>query len=594
MDLIYQNPFRVLGLPVTATDREIVKCISDLSIFMEMGKTKELDCDYFFPIKPYRTLESIYDASQKIEQPNNKLFYALFWFWENPTNTIDEMAFEELRKGNVDKAIQFWKKATENGVTTKNSSNHKNLSVLYLGLSFENGKLNKAMFLKSVSLSGRFLSNNHFEEFMKLIIGSKHSIDPLEIINSYVDEIISLAKPHLDKNGGLKTKELIKSFVSYPNEIKNVILDKFIGKYIRNIERQIKIAESRREENVIDANKIGFELLKKTIEDLKYLNSVLSKSDLEYQLIADKLAEEIVQCSICYFNRFRDTELDPGDDALKLAQFAKRIAVGERINKRIDEGMPIIQKYVDDKPKRIKLKPVKKEIDCIYEELENLPSPGSISHYTYPIVAKKFLFNCEKQLEVIKNTLGRTDNDYLQICDLVINNALGICTFYLNTMAKTSEVLIGEKKRRYLIEAFVRVRPLFDTIGRLDMTSTTRQRYIELCTSLGLISTSAKSLSGETSQKVSTGGSVNKVPESSGNCYIATMVYGSYNSPEVRVLRRFRDETLKQSEIGRKFIQIYYKYSPLLANKTKNIKVIHFIFKLFLNRLVTYLRAKYE
>ena len=43
MDLIYQNPFRVLGLPVTATEREIAKSISDLSIFTEMGKNKTFD-----------------------------------------------------------------------------------------------------------------------------------------------------------------------------------------------------------------------------------------------------------------------------------------------------------------------------------------------------------------------------------------------------------------------------------------------------------------------------------------------------------------------------------------------------------------------
>ena len=54
MDLIYQNPFRVLGIPVTATDREIVKQISDMAIYAEMGKPIEYDSDNFFSIKPNR------------------------------------------------------------------------------------------------------------------------------------------------------------------------------------------------------------------------------------------------------------------------------------------------------------------------------------------------------------------------------------------------------------------------------------------------------------------------------------------------------------------------------------------------------------
>jgi len=591
---IYHNPFRVLGLPITATDREIAKRISDLTIYMEMGKTKEFDFDQFFPIRPNRTKESIYDASQKIEQPDNKLFYSLFWFWENSANTIDEMAFEELKNGNVDKAIQFWEKATNNSITTQNSSNLKNLAVLFLGLSFKNGDLDRTQFLKSINLSGNFYSSCDFEEFINLLIGHKHSIDPQEIIGSYVDEIISLARPHLDTSNGLKTKELIKSFSSYPEEVQNSILDKFIGKYILNIERQIEIAESRCEENASEANIAGFEIYEKTKEDLNYLKTILSESDFEFQLVADKLADQIIDCSICYFNKFRDSEPDPGDDALELAQYAKQIAVGERINQRIDEGMPILQEYVDDKPQRNKLKPVKREIDCIYKEIKKLQSIDSVSHYSYPSVAKTFLLNCEIRLDVIKNTLGHTDSDYLEICDLVAGNAIGISTAYLNTMATASDALSGDKKRLYLKDALASIRPMLETIGHLDMPPLTRKRYDELCTNLGLKPTSAKPSSSKRSHELSTKEDLKQSSESTGGCYIATMVYGSYNAPEVMVLRRFRDEVLQQSAIGRKLVQVYYKYSPSFVKKTKNLKRMHIVFKTILYPLVNYLKAKDE
>ena len=48
-------------------------------------------------------------------------------------------------------------------------------------------------------------------------------------------------------------------------------------------------------------------------------------------------------------------------------------------------------------------------------------------------------------------------------------------------------------------------------------------------------------------------------------CYIATAVYGSYDCPEVWVLRRFRDDTLYISRPGRAFIKCYYKISPFLV-----------------------------
>ena len=199
MDLIYQNPFRILGIPVTATEKEIAKQIGDMAIYADMGKPVEYDSDNFFSVKPNRNTDSIQEAKQKIDQPNNKLFYSLFWLWENSNNTIDEMAFEELKNGNVEKAIEFWEREIKNGITAQNKSNYKNLSVLRLGLSVQNGKLDKNLFINSLSLSGEFLANGHFEEFSKQVLGARHSVNLLETTNHYVDEIISVVKPHLAK-----------------------------------------------------------------------------------------------------------------------------------------------------------------------------------------------------------------------------------------------------------------------------------------------------------------------------------------------------------------------------------------------------------
>ena len=50
-----------------------------------------------------------------------------------------------------------------------------------------------------------------------------------------------------------------------------------------------------------------------------------------------------------------------------------------------------------------------------------------------------------------------------------------------------------------------------------------------------------------------------------GGCYIATSVYGSYDSPEVWTLRHFRDDVLGQTWYGRLFIKAYYATSPTLV-----------------------------
>ena len=56
-------------------------------------------------------------------------------------------------------------------------------------------------------------------------------------------------------------------------------------------------------------------------------------------------------------------------------------------------------------------------------------------------------------------------------------------------------------------------------------------------------------------------------PQSTGGCYIATCVYGSYDCPEVWTLRRFRDDYLKRFAVGRLFIRAYYAVSPHVVSK---------------------------
>ena len=77
-----------------------------------------------------------------------------------------------------------------------------------------------------------------------------------------------------------------------------------------------------------------------------------------------------------------------------------------------------------------------------------------------------------------------------------------------------------------------------------------------------------------------------KSPVSSGGCYIATCVYGSYDCPEVWTLRRYRDNSLSASWFGRQFIQIYYAVSPKLVELFGDRKWFSDFWKPVLNKLV--------
>ncbi len=74
-------------------------------------------------------------------------------------------------------------------------------------------------------------------------------------------------------------------------------------------------------------------------------------------------------------------------------------------------------------------------------------------------------------------------------------------------------------------------------------------------------------------------------------CYIATCVYGSYDCPPVWTLRRYRDDVLDSTWLGKKFIRMYYSISPVLVRFFGKTWVFKAFFKRILDELVKKLQT---
>ena len=111
MDLVLRNPFRVLGLPVTASSREIAKRVSDLEMFAELGKDKTYPHDFPDLGVLDRSMEAIKDAARRIELPEMRVFHSFFWFRDG--DTVDELAFECLTNFELLETDGVWTKQFE-------------------------------------------------------------------------------------------------------------------------------------------------------------------------------------------------------------------------------------------------------------------------------------------------------------------------------------------------------------------------------------------------------------------------------------------------------------------------------------------------
>jgi hypothetical protein len=131
MKLIHHNPFRVAGILSNASERELQKQKTRTKAFTKVGKEIKSDYDFHILENLIRTEESINKAFSDIQQNQNKVNHALFWFIN--TSPYDNTALEYLKNGDAEKAVEIWDKVTHNKIiNSKNFSAFNNLGTYKL------------------------------------------------------------------------------------------------------------------------------------------------------------------------------------------------------------------------------------------------------------------------------------------------------------------------------------------------------------------------------------------------------------------------------------------------------------------------------
>nr|MBU1328372.1 alpha/beta fold hydrolase [Candidatus Omnitrophota bacterium] len=76
-----------------------------------------------------------------------------------------------------------------------------------------------------------------------------------------------------------------------------------------------------------------------------------------------------------------------------------------------------------------------------------------------------------------------------------------------------------------------------------------------------------------------------------GSCFIATAAFGSTDAKEVVALREFRDQCLLKSKLGKEFVNLYYRFSPPIAELIKDKPLVKLFIRVSLKFLIAFLRA---
>lgn len=93
-------------------------------------------------------------------------------------------------------------------------------------------------------------------------------------------------------------------------------------------------------------------------------------SNIKFISVSDKLANEILQCSITLFNHFHETETEVAG-ALELNKKAKSIALGSVIKERINESAPRVKDTLTINPKELDIELLVTTCNSLHQSSNN-------------------------------------------------------------------------------------------------------------------------------------------------------------------------------------------------------------------------------
>lgn len=210
--------------------------------------------------------------------------------------------------------------------------------------------------------------------------------------------------------------------------------------------------------------------------------------------------------------------------------------------------------------------------------------------------AKQIFESYSKELSTLKQKLGDNSSSYIEISSDISNDLQLI----LYDLIKKVENEISNPQKHFRAYQIIQGAFILNIkLGKFEMTQNFRQVFSERFEEMHNIQGRASFISAERGWMLSgmneKGEPIYQEPRqtkgnSSGGCYIATMAYGNYDHPQVMELRKFRDDFLSKTVVGRSFIKFYYAYSPKLVRKLKHKKQINAIIRTFLDMSIKILK----
>lgn len=444
LDIIKNNPFRILGVGINAPLREIVANRGRISAFSKVGKQCVFPLDMTALLGPVdRSAESVQQADSALTIDSDKLRYAQFWLMKGDEEMIWNTVLKDLNDGKPNEAL-----LTLRDVNAVWSLQNQVVLNLIRG---ERGDATLAFSRLYTSYAGKFLDS----------IGLP-SADKSALLENYFDEVSAGA-------GDINPAEFTGS--DYPAEWNEVAREYIARPFMKQLEDAIAVVKNSKDSTPAERLKAGRQLARTAKQLLMKLRRILSTKDLKLVNIADRAGNEVLQCAIDYCNALDSQAAYKA--ALPVAKEARMIVMGPMRKQRCDENITTIENNISQAPPD----EVADEIRRLQELLNRFQSePEDIDKVGTMIT------NARPLLNAIRSKVGDQNPSYVFWASATVNTALNVIISVVNELQKKAgEAPAGTSLARGFLSRYIdavnKSYGYLNSMETIGMSPECRQRF---------------------------------------------------------------------------------------------------------------------
>lgn len=444
MNIVFNNPYRVLGLISPISNKELAKRTNDLQTFVEFGKSPSYDLDISSTVTPIvRAIDNIKDAARHLESDNDKVFYALFWFYKS--DAVDDLAFDAIKEGSLEKAHDLWDKQIRRSTVPKFSWLINSNVLCFFEMQQQDFSFSR--FHQIVNNYGMLLQS--IEQVKNEILQSgKNTVNNSAIGEKLIDSLINYAKADGIDYFGQYNLELLEKFSSYPLDFKEYATSKIMTPCLIEVEDVIgevkQILEGGEDWAIYGA-----------VEQLKGIEGLvreldLYSSDYKVQSLINEYSKVANDCSFFILNK-----LDDDAFAKEVASWVAELPAYGQTKSKIDEEQDLLTEAIENK--------------SIYQKFEGLLE--YLKFELHSISDSEWLLNeITKELRVITCESENERETYIKLSS---SSVFKLINYAFKTYNESFDVFKIDADLNYL-------KTIVNQCYRLVLNIETQFRYIEI------------------------------------------------------------------------------------------------------------------